>query len=500
MREEGRTIPTKIDLNDPEWKHFMHKRYEWIGEFAQYVTSISKKYMPHASVEHNYAYGVAGNWRQAVTERTNDACDYSGGDLGGDQYLQSFVTKYYRAVTKNPPFEHMIYRCNPGLRHHTTSKTEAHLELEVLLSAAHHGATLVIDALDPVGTLNPRVYSMIGRVFEKLIPYEKYLLDGEPIEDVGVYYSSSGRFNSLGEDCDSRTCAANLTRTLVMNNVPMGIITNSHKSIDNSKYKLVFAPSIAGLEQSDREKLISYVREGGTLYISGTEEPELLFELTGIKVDGYTHTSHTYLAPTEKYCDIFGEDYDTKYPLPANYPMPYVTLTRDAEVIANLTLPYFDPSDPSKYASIHSNPPADPTKYAAIVLSSYGNGRVIWSGAPIEYDIRDMYMNAVMNILRLYMPISEQSLYSNAPKQVEICAYKLDGAYQINCVDFRADEEKLPVIPFEVCVKLPCSASSLSAVTLPDGTPIDCKLEDGYARFSVTDLQMFKMIELRYES
>ena len=498
LREEGKPIPTKVDLGDPEWQRFMQKRYEWIGEFAQFVTATSKKYMPHASVEHNYAYGVAGDWNQAVTERTNDACDYCGGDLGGDQYLQSFVCKYYRAVTKNPPFEYMIYRCTPNLSQHTVTKSATQLELEVFLTAAHHGAAFIIDAIDPIGTLNPKVYSLIGGIFGKLIPYEKYMLDGEPIEEVGIYYSTSGRYNTRGDDFENKKCAANLMRTLVMHNVSVGIISNSDKRIDNSKWKFVFAPAIAGLMDSDRQKICDYVREGGSLYLSGCEDAELLRELVGVEIDGFTDISKTYYAPIEKYGYIFGDDYDQKYPLPVNYSMPYTRLTKDGvDVAALLTLPYFDPNDPSKYSSIHSNPPAHPTEYAEMVIASYGKGKVVWSAAPIEFDCRDMYMNVIMNILRDSFDESEQTVRSNAPKQVEICAYKTDAGYQINCVNLLADNERIPVYPFTVEISADTVGKNISVREIPSNNELDFECTEGSIRIKVTDLVIFKALEIK---
>ena len=69
----------------------------------------------------------------------------------------------------------------------------------VFLTAAHHGATLLIDAIDPVGTMDARVYKQLGEVFSELIPYEPYY-KGEPIEDVGLYYSLKSKFNPNGEE------------------------------------------------------------------------------------------------------------------------------------------------------------------------------------------------------------------------------------------------------------------------------------------------------------
>ena len=69
----------------------------------------------------------------------------------------------------------MTCRCNKKLREHTISKPETDLEAEIMLTAAHHGASLIIDAIDPDGGLDARAYERLGKVFEKQIPYEKYM-------------------------------------------------------------------------------------------------------------------------------------------------------------------------------------------------------------------------------------------------------------------------------------------------------------------------------------
>ena len=123
-------IPRKGELSDPVWKTFLEKRYEWIGEFARFVTSCSKEAMPNATVQHNCAHAATGNWKQACTEAVTDACDFCGGDLYGSIYAHSFAAKYYRAITKNAPFEYMISRCNPNLAQHTVNRTQEEMELQ----------------------------------------------------------------------------------------------------------------------------------------------------------------------------------------------------------------------------------------------------------------------------------------------------------------------------------------------------------------------------------
>lgn len=67
------------------------------------------------------------------------------------------------------------------------------------LTSAHHGATLVIDAIDPCGTMDSRVYERLSEVFQTVIPYEKYYT-GDMIEDIGIYYSLKSKFNTNGEE------------------------------------------------------------------------------------------------------------------------------------------------------------------------------------------------------------------------------------------------------------------------------------------------------------
>ena len=80
----------------------------------------------------------------------------------------------------------MTCRCADNLGQHTVTKTKEALELEIMLTCAHHGATFIIDAIDPKGTLDSRVYDRIGKIFEKHKEYEPYFT-GDHVADVGVY-------------------------------------------------------------------------------------------------------------------------------------------------------------------------------------------------------------------------------------------------------------------------------------------------------------------------
>jgi hypothetical protein len=476
----------------PDWMKLMNLRVKSIGEFAKFVTDETRRCMPSVSIEHNYAHGVAANSIEiGSSELINEQCDYTGGDLYGDLYNHSFTAKYYYSVTKNQPFEYMTCRCDRTLGAHTVTKTEETLSTEVMLTAAHHGASFIIDAIDPVGTLDSRVYDRIGKVFERQMPYERYF-SGELLRDVGVYYSTTGRYNSRGLPFTSKTCAVNTVKTLIEANVPVGVVANSNTN-RISDCKLVAAPAIAGISDENRDDLVQYTENGGVLYISGTEEIKLLETLLEAKFEGYTEENAVYLAPTEMGQRFFGE-FSTDYPLPSDLSLPKLTLP-DCEVLATMKLPYTKANE-KRFASIHSNPPGIMTDTPALVTKTFGKGRVIWSAAPIENDSRLSHKKLLISLLLGYM--GEATLTSNAPRQVELVTFRRDSDMLVSAIDLLCSDELLPVRDFEICVKTAVKPSKVLRLGGMDSTDTEVKFDykDGKVCFNTGGLIMFDMYRI----
>ena len=369
--------------------------------------------------------------------------------------------------------------------------------MEVLLTAAHHGASFVIDAIDPVGTLDRRVYERLGRVFEQEMVYEPYFR-GELAADVGVYYPSTGRYNTQEQKYNVKPCCVTLTTTLIENNIPVAVLSSRERALQ--KYRMILAPAVAGMPDGQADALAQYVENGGTLYFSGVEEPSLLERFFGAKVERFTDESAVYLAPTAAGAPLFWE-FTEKYPLPCEFRLPVISLPENspAEIFATLTLPYTKP-DESRFASIHSNPPGIPTDIPAIVSASYGKGTVLWSAAPLEIDTRYAQKTVLMNLLRRFMHAGTLSVLSDAPRQVELVTFREDKEVLLSAVDLLCTEEQLPVRDFRIrvrCDRKPVSAVRLASLQKPE-QPLDFTWEDGYASFDVRGLVMFDMFRLTF--
>lgn len=489
--ETGMEIPAEINWYDSRWNTFVRKRAEWMGEFATAVTKETKRIMPHVSVEHNYASGVAGEWGNGASELINDACDYTGGDLYGDLYNHSFTCKYYMNITKNPPFEYMTCRCDASLLQHTVTKTEEALSKEVLLTCAHHGASFIIDAIDPCGTMDLRVYERIGRVFERQMKYEPYF-NGSLTGDFAVYYNSMGRYNPDGQNFTNKTCSVGTIKTLIENHVPCGVLSNGCMKKIN-KYKLIFAPSICGLTEENINALTNYVQNGGCLYFSGAFEPVLLRKLLGAEYLGLTDEKRTYIAPVPDFEKLFGE-FNADYPLPFEFRLPKIKLEDDRGVAAHITLPY-TLTDERRFASIHSNPPGIRTEYPALVIRSFGSGKVMWSAACFESDSRTAYKKLLMSLAFDLQPRESLSLITTASKKVELVMFDTGESTLISAVDLECDEELRPHMPFDVKIKF--NRQPVSVNLLPDMKPVPFEYKNGYVNFKTEILVMFDMYVIK---
>jgi len=487
--EVGGEIPTEENWKDKRWLLHMHKRREWMGEFAQWATDLTKKLFGNISVEHNVSQSALPSSFSSNAEEVLEACDYAGGDLYVDMYRSSFACKFYRSITKNQPFEYMISRSSPNLGVHTQIKSEDALKSSVFLTTAHHGASLIIDAIDPVGTLSKNVFERIGTVYGESEPYEKYM-SGASIEEVGVYYSLKSKFSPNNEKMTNYVGVTNAIKTLICDNILCGVTGGFH---DISKYKVLIAPMLTCEDDYDTERIADYVRNGGNLYFSGGDNEKLIKEFFGAEIVKRTEETAVYISPCEKIKECFLY-FDEKYPLNYTGSAPVAKGIAKDNVAASLTLPY-TAQDVIKFASIHSNPPGISTDIPAIAVTDYGKGKVIWSACPIEcieiYDHRRIFVNLLKGVFGF-----EPRLLSDADEDIEITAFEEENSVQLCAVLLNTSYKARKVAPFNVSFK--CEKKPKKVTLLPCGKEIDFTFEDNRINFEIGDLKIFAMYNIQF--
>lgn len=459
--ESGNESFPAENWHSPEWRSYITARERWMGEFAHLMSNAAKKLQPGITTEHNLASAMTPDWRRCVDENVGNASDYCGGDLYGDLYSHSFAAKYYRDASRNQPFEYMTSRCDADLYQHTVTKSEKRLTAEVLLTAMHHGASLIIDAIEPDGTLDTRTAEKIGRVYERQIPYERYFT-GEPVGDVAVYYSVKGKYDPDGIGVNHACTSESAVRRLIENHIQVRVI-GKNRIDELSRYSTVILSLPVGLDERELRAFAEYVRSGGRLYFSGACETELIRIFLGGTVSGFTESSIVYFSPNEVGRPLFGE-FSEKYPLQVNHRVPELTGCEDDAVIARVNVPIGAPKK-TPFVSIHTSPPDRITEYPAVILKKYGNGSVLWSASPIENDGRSAVNEVFKSFINLLLPVNQRTVSADFPKTVETTVFRTENSYIINVLDYlSADDERiLPPAKISIMTALsPCSVKRLS--------------------------------------
>ena len=486
-KEFGGEIPINPERGTREYDLLFYAKHLWMGEWALALSAYVKSKAPDLPVEYNYASAIAGNSQNGCGDLVNQASDYVGGDLYGGMMEHSFACKFYRSVTKNQPFEYMFSRCKPALRMHTLTKTLDEMKTSLAVTAAHHGATLVIDAIDPVGTMDQRVYERVGQMFDMQLPYEPYF-KGEMLGDIGIYYNPQSRYTPREGTHHNLQSSVAMAKGLIQRHIPFGI-TGAYE--DFSRYSYLAAPALTWQDRAEYGRLIDYVEKGGTLYISGGECRELVEELTGGILSGVTDATRIYAAPTERYAPIFGW-FNEKYPLPFLGAAPVLQNVAREDVAAVLVNPYTLHRE-IRFASIHSDPPSTAlTDIPMIVVKKRGKGKVIWSAATLEGMDYPEYQQIVQALI--FWEKNRFSLESNAPAQVEFTLFRLENALQINAAVLSNDAEAHIVPGFEIRVKT--ERVPARVLLMPGKEEMPFRYEEGYTVFRARDLHFFDMYQI----
>ena len=509
--EVGGDLPRIINWEDPRWASFQRKREDWLVEFATTVTSTVRKRKPGASVEHQSStYPL--NWRFGVTYRLAKQNDFLQGDFYGGALQGSFVRKLLYHLTENLPygFETSVM---VNLHNHTAKKSKDLLRAKGYSSIADAGAFIFIDAIDPVGTLNESVYRRMGEVFSETQEYERFL-GGKPCHDVGIYMSTESKcdFADNGKPPEDRDLSSKVphvdavlmtSNTCISNHMPFGVVTK--KNLEKlSDHNVVVLPNVLMMDEEEANAIRAYVRNGGNLYASkysslitktGTRKQDfLLSDVFGVSYMGETKEKITYIAPAEGHENLFPE-YSAKYPVMLESSQIIVKAHGGAQVLGGMVLPYTDPADPLRFASIHSNPPGIKTDNPAVVFNHFGKGKVIFVSGDLE---NAQVASAVMaNLLRLLH--DQYSFEAVAPEAVEVTVFKQEDRkrFLVSVLNFQQELPNIPVDGIRIRVRLD-NKKPTRLLILPKEQKVAFEVRNNYAEFTLPRLETFQMLALDY--
>lgn len=499
MQETGKELPRVMDWNDPDWKEFVYKRDEWMADYANFATACVKEINPDVTIEHQFSR-ITGSWLDGSTELLTEAVDYSGGDYYGGYLQQSFINKYYKNVSPNLPFIYHTSRCDPELVYHTTTKTEEQLLLHVITALVHNGAFLLVDAINPDGSIVPDVYhNLMKRIYDVSRNYEQYI-SGKLYHNASIWFASHAKYDPYENHVavmdkqiipkyymDAPVAAASILREA---NIPFEVVGT--KNIREDTADVLILSHVASIREEEMDEVEAYLKKGGNLYISGPIGNKRLQKILGVTVTGVTEHDFTYMSPTEAGKTLF-EGFEKTIPLTIDMPQVEIEVEDDTDlqVLATQTLPY-TMTNTEQFAAIHSNPPGIYTDKPCAILKNTGKSKIIWVAAPVE--MAKPYMSRQV-FRRMIQSLEKQEYFtSNAPKFVEIINWEKEGLSYFAVLN---EQEESPIAPV-YDITLDIEDNGKKAFLLPADQELTMeKLENGKSRIYLPKLEVVQIIVLK---
>ncbi len=490
----GREMPRIINWDDPEFREWQLLREKWMGEFAHFTAECIKNIQPDVTIEQNLSVMVS-SWVYGSSEWIADTCDYAGGDLYGGFLEESFISKYYRNISKTLPFEFITSRCDPSLSYHTTTKSEEELLLYTMISLFHNGALSICDGMNPDGTIAEPVYrTVIKNVFKESEKYSKYV-GGELSTEVGIWYpthskcswSENGTKIESGKYCDQYIeTELNMARILRQEHIPFDVVPSG--KIKEGKNKVLILCNTVTIQDDEMEDIENYVKNGGNLYVSGHVGHPRLLQLLEAQYLGMTEHDVTYMSPEDHAKDLF-EGFSKEVPLNIQSSIERMKFEGDYTTLATITLPY-TMTGTSEFSSIHSNPPGVSTDDPAAIIKKVGKGKILWTSAPIEDSKPYMSKKVVGKMVELLR--GEKEIEVNAPACIEVLKWTKENKIYLGVLN---EQEKSPFIPVSN-VKIKLNENIKKAVCVSTGEEIPVEYEDGKTVLTIPEIQVFSLVEL----
>lgn len=515
--EAGADIPRRVDWRDPAWVRFQRTRERWLAEYTTKVTDTVKRIKPASSVGHQCAAWAVG-WHGGQTNDFFAQCEYASGDFYGDSLHQTFVSKLLYHLTENKPFEFMTSR-SPDLTHHTTLKSEELLMAQAYSAIANRGGFLMIDAIDPVGTMDESVYERMGNVFAEIRRYEDHIVyDSLPCQDVAIYINFESEINLaengkpvLETDEFAKPMlkgAMNAAKSLLEANIPFGVITKRNLR-ELGQFQVVVLPDVVMLDAEEIAALTAFVRSGGSLYASyqtglldksgHAPDAAALAGLLGVAYEEATDETVTYMTPAGAGSGMFLR-YSEQSPLTILGPQMKAAALPGADVLATVTLPYVNPKEINRYAAAISNPPGIPTAYPALTVYPNGAGKSMYAAGRLESMETTEHRIIFANLIR---SLRQRPFHfeSDAPKAVELTLFHEPerSRYMINLLNFQSELPNIPVEGIRVSVTLDEGRKPARLLLLPEGAEWAFETDGATVSFTAPRLASFAMMAIEYD-
>ncbi len=394
----------------------------WSRDYLLDLMRSIREIADRGGVRRPLVYNGCGSNLLPGFDEIDALCDSLSAEADAPE-TKSFAPRFL-APRKKPEhnFEHYT-PVSDSVNSWTTRPTNMLLS-EAALLTAHGGSVVGGFDVTPGGFFSGHQMDELGQVGAFLRERQEYVINTEPVYDVGLLIPFAREYNPAWP------------LTLLRHHVPFGVVLPDRIDID--RYRLLIVEDGFPLENATLDALETFVSGGGSLLVDGrvlsAHPPQRLMNLLGLSGATGTGFSTNYVG--DLHGDVIGEM--SREPVRSDGAAWKLELA-DAESLARYVYPIAERSRET-YIWWGPNPPRPaPSSDVAITRNRVGNGSAVCMGYPIaeadQPESRHRHRLVLMVENLIHLLIEEPLLRSEAPSGVEVIVNRQGNRHIVHFVN-----------------------------------------------------------------
>jgi len=447
------------DPSDPsEHREFCHQA---VLNFLEQTTTRVRALKPECKIVYNNMIKIGSRCYLPYL----DLFEIEAVPLGWGYLHSSVYMRHLRTLGK--PFKGITARFHKTFSDFGSIRNTEQMKYEFSAMVANGGGCIIVDQMEPSGTLPRPAYETIGEAFgfiekrqalasgARSVPYVAVLAQEEP--------------GSLGRP-HARDDVWGAALALIESHYHFDVID---QPADFGNYTLIIVPGVSDLRAETVQRLKEYVSAGGALLVAGEAGltgdgqgpeagPSALEEILGLRCHGTWPFEVGYVRVLDEGLKLGLPEMD----LVLHRPFFHVEPSGDTVALAGLVHPLI-PRRKEKFVSHCQAPPRQIVEGVAVTLRRFGQGYACCIAAPFfdNYyaDHDPTHRHLLSNLIGLLIPPDKRLLEVNAPPSVEVNLMEKEESLQVHMVCYHAErrgssvevvEWSPPVENVEITVKV----------------------------------------------
>ena len=457
--------------------------------FANYLRRTNesvRKYSDTATIFHNSGHVPKGDYGYIDSNTHLELESLPTGGWGYDHFPLSAA--YVRSL-KDTEFLGMTGKFHHSWGEFGGFKHPNALIYETSLSIANGAGCSIGDQMHPLGEMNMATYNLIGKAYALVEEKEPWLDGAVNVADIAVL---SGEAVTHKRDSAADVGA---NRMLLENSYLYNFID---ETMDFSPYKMLILPDVNGYSDETAERIKDFASKGGKIIATAesiVKDGNFILD-TGAVYHGKNEMNPTYFIPCFE--TVNG---NTEYVMRCDSHKIDVT---DGETVAYMQNPYFNRTAEHFCSHAHAPNNPDETLAGAVVKNNI---------AYIGWDIFTAYArHGHLCFKELFTAVAEKLMgddftakaeipdkavmtYTRQDKESRNIMHLLYSHTTVRGRNTEVIEDTVPLCNVKCTVK----CDNPEKITLvPQGKEIDFEYTNGNAEFTVPEVNIHQMVEIKY--